>query len=74
MSDKIEGVSQTKRYIGDGVYAEVTVSHDVIRLTTSDGISDTNEIFLDPDIFVALVQFVREAWPTLARVVESDEG
>ena len=45
----------TKLYLGDGVY----VDHDGFNLilTTENGISVTNEIFLEPDIFEALKRY-----------------
>lgn len=45
-----------KTYLGDGVYAES--ERGMIRLTTSNGYSDTNEIFLEPEVYASLVKWV----------------
>lgn len=45
-----------KRYIGDGVYAEFDGFG--IVLTTDNGISTTNRIVLEPDVYAALADFV----------------
>ena len=53
MSDKI--------YLGDGAYAELKVG--CIVVTTSDGMSDTNTIYLEPDALTTLFQFaVAKGW------------
>lgn len=44
-----------KRYLGDGVYVEV--EEGMLCLTTSDGISVTNRIYLEPAVYSALEQF-----------------
>ena len=48
-----------KRYIGDGVYVDVEDS--MLKLTTEDGISVTNTIFLEPYVYDALVRFYSDA-------------
>ncbi len=45
-----------KRYLGDGVYVEV--EGDMVKLTTSDGIADTNTIFLEPEVLEAFGRWV----------------
>lgn len=45
-----------KTYIGDGVYADFD-DYSLI-LTTEDGLSTTNRIVLDPDVYLAFVAFV----------------
>lgn len=47
---------ESKRYLGDGVYA----AHDgyALCLTTEDGVSTTNEIYLEPEVYAALVAYV----------------
>lgn len=47
-----------KTYLGDGVYAEF--DGWVVQLTTEDGIRTTNTIFLEPEVFLALKQFVEQ--------------
>ena len=46
----------TRRYLGDGCYAELVP--DGIVLTTENGIEVTNRIFLEPEVFGALVDYV----------------
>ncbi len=46
-----------KTYLGDGVYVEIQEiqeSTTMLKLTTSNGIEDTNTIFLEPEIVDAL--------------------
>lgn len=49
MSDKL--------YLGDGVY--VDVERGMIKLTTSDGVRDTNTIYLEVEVWGALERYVR---------------
>ena len=51
-----------KRYLGDGVYVEVDEERDMVKLTTSDGIRDTNTVYLEPEVVQAL-----ERWLAAAR-------
>lgn len=45
-----------KAYLGDGVY----VDHDgyMLVLTTEDGIDVTNKIYLEPEVYEALLKYV----------------
>lgn len=45
-----------KTYLGDGVY--VAEDGEGIRLTTEDGISVTNTIFIEPEVYEALLKFM----------------
>jgi hypothetical protein len=47
---------KTKSYLGDGVYVEM--QHGGLMLTTEDGISVTNKIFLEPEVYSALLNYV----------------
>jgi len=47
-----------KEYIGDGVY--VDMKDNVLILTTENGIHTTNIIYLEPDIYMNLVNYVKE--------------
>jgi hypothetical protein len=51
-------MNPTKLYLGDAVYVEV--DGDRLKLTTSDGYADTNTIYLEPEVYSALVMFVNE--------------
>ena len=46
-------------YLGDGVFAQW--EGDMIKLTTEDGVRTTNTIFLEPEVFAALIDFVRSS-------------
>lgn len=52
--DELERPS-AKRYLGDGVYGRFDGYH--IVLTTSDGIAETEPIFIDGRTFKALVDW-----------------
>ena len=45
-----------RAYLGDGVYARFD-GHSV-KLTTSDGRADTNQIYLDPQVVSNLLDFL----------------
>jgi len=47
-----------KRYLGDAVYVEWSM--ESLVLTTENGIAVTNTIYLEPEVWKALVQFVTE--------------
>lgn len=42
-------------YLGDGVYVDDTFG---VELYTSDGISKTNSIYLEPEVLKALINFL----------------
>lgn len=46
-----------KTYLGDGVYIEVD-EYQMVKLTTSDGIKDTNTIYLEPEVCASLLRFL----------------
>lgn len=46
-----------KRYLGDGVYVEWSM--ESLVLTTENGIEVTNRIYLEPEVYAALVAFVK---------------
>lgn len=48
---------KAKAYIGDGVYAEITEYDDLV-LTTENGISTTNRIVLEPEVFGSLLKYL----------------
>jgi hypothetical protein len=48
-----------KTYLGDGAYVELSdVELGGVWLTTSDGIEDTNAIYLEPSVLAALLEYV----------------
>ena len=47
-----------KTYLGDGVYVEV--DDCMLRLTTNDGISEDNVIYLEMATYEALKRFVKK--------------
>lgn len=50
-------MSATKQYMGDGVYA--TVEPGAITLTTEDGISVQNTVYLEADLVKDFVRFAK---------------
>ena len=51
-------------YLGDGAYVEGHGSCEV-RIYTSDGITETNEIFLEPQAIAKLNKFADRLWKPL---------
>lgn len=51
-------MSETKRYIGDSVYADF--DGYLIVLTTENGYGPSNTIYLEPEVYVALTKYVEE--------------
>ena len=50
--------SGNKTYLGDSVYADFDGYHFV--LTTEDGVTVSNTIYLDPDVYEALTLFQKK--------------
>lgn len=48
-----------KRYLGDSVYVEVHSGG--LKLTTSNGEGDVDTIYLEVEVYAALVQFYEDA-------------
>jgi hypothetical protein len=48
---------ERKVYLGDAVYAAVNDAGQIV-LTTENGYSATNTIYLEPEVYEALVRFV----------------
>jgi hypothetical protein len=46
-----------KQYLGDGVY--IDVEHGIFKLTTENGIEATNTIYLELDVWRALLLYAR---------------
>jgi len=58
-----------KTYLGDGVYVEV--ERGMLHLTTENRIEITNEIFLEPEVYEALVKYAEAAKAEAAKVRQS---
>lgn len=52
-------MSDLKRYVGDGVYADYS-EHGELVLTTENGIEVTNTIVLEPEVWKALKLILKE--------------
>jgi hypothetical protein len=48
-----------KVYLGDSVYA--AVEDGMVRLTTENGFGPTNTIYLEPEVVVALLEYLSTA-------------
>jgi hypothetical protein len=51
-------MKKKKEYIGYSVYVEAT--HGMLKVTTEDGSSTTNVVYLEPDVLVHLVRFAKK--------------
>jgi len=49
-----------KIYLGDGAYAETCYESRGVKLTTSDGVEDTNTIYLEPEAVELLYKWFKE--------------
>lgn len=49
-------MSAGKFYLGDSVYAEI--EHGMVKLTTDNGFGPSNTIYLELDVYNALVAYV----------------
>ena len=47
----------SKQYLGDGVYADM--ENGMIKLTTENGIEATNTIYLEEEVYEALLNYVK---------------
>ena len=61
-----------KEYIGDGVYVDLDGCGGFI-LTTWDGYRDTNTIYIEPEVFAALMRWI-EDMKRLKQAVEAREA
>ncbi len=53
-----------KTYIGDSVYAEF--ENGMIKLTTNNGVGDSNTILLEQEVFNALINFANAVFEELS--------
>ncbi len=49
-----------RRYLGDGVYVEMDGS--MLKLFTDNGYGPREVIYLEPEVFDALVQYAKQAY------------
>lgn len=49
-----------KVYLGDSVYADV--ENGMLKLTTDNGGGASNTIYLEPEVYDALVEYARHRW------------
>jgi hypothetical protein len=61
-----------KTYLGDSVYADV--DKGMIKLTTENGLRATNTIFLEPEVYEALIRFADRAKAHFAELREKAEA
>jgi len=61
----------SKEYLGDSVYAEI--ERGMIKLTTDNGLGASNTIFLELEVYDALVEFVERAKAIHRAHVEMDK-
>jgi hypothetical protein len=61
---------KVSQYLGDGAFVYADLDRGVLRLTTEDGTKVVNEVVLEPDVFLALLQFVDTSWPALAAATD----
>ena len=52
-------MSNNKSYLGDGVYVDIDEFVKSIILTTENGISTTNTIYLEDQVVEALVRYLK---------------
>jgi|HubBroStandDraft_5_1064220.scaffolds.fasta_scaffold38287_4 hypothetical protein len=54
-----------KQYLGHAVYVDYDAAIGLV-LTTEDGFTATNTIFMDPEVYAALVEYVSRLWQSKA--------
>lgn len=60
----------SKVYIGDGIYAEQGHFQGQVRLFTSDGVEEKNEIFLEAQELCILLDVIRtKKWMQLTKLI-----
>ena len=52
-------MSNNKSYLGDGVYVDIDEFVKSIILTTENGISTTNTIYLEDQVVEALIRYLK---------------
>ena len=49
----------SKEYLGDSVYVETMNPDGMLMLTTENGCGATNTIYLEPEVYQALTEYVK---------------
>ncbi len=57
-------IMSAKTYLGDGVYVDFDEDRAAIVLTAENGISATDTIYLEGNVFEALLLYVEKLKPT----------
>lgn len=52
--------TQTKKYLGDAVYIDKTTDPKEVVLTTENGISTTNRIYLSQEVLKNFKEYLKE--------------
>lgn len=58
-------MASDKRYLGDSVYVETEAG--MLKLTTENGLGPSNTIYLEGEVFIALVDYVQAKADARAR-------
>jgi hypothetical protein len=64
--------SEYRQYLGDSVYIRTLPTGELV-IYTENGFGPTNEIFLEPDVYLLLAQYINNA-VRLSRVTREAEG
>lgn len=51
--------AKTKEYVGDGVYIDTDYDGGIV-LTTENGVSTTNTIYLDYEVVISVLRYLRK--------------
>lgn len=51
-------MNERRSYLGDGVFVEQ--DGERLLLSTSNGIVDTNKIYLEPEVLTELVEYIKQ--------------
>lgn len=61
MNDLPAAGRHRRTYLGDALYVELT--NGMLRLFTSDGVEDLDEIYLEPGTLEQLIAYAGRVWP-----------
>lgn len=66
-------MSKHKEFIGDGVYVDYDEERMQVVLTTEDGLSASNTIYLEPEVYDRLVAYKRDVVDMLRKQADRDD-